>query len=74
LPTYNATGQFAGKIYIVRNGRSKPITLNGVTGVGKTSATTAPIGAGYSMIVVNTGAKWRSIGEFRTGNTLGNVA
>jgi len=86
LPAYNATGQFAGKIYMIRNGRASGtstttgiVTLNGIVGPtsGSTATTSLTIAAGATQIVINTGAlagKWRAIGSFGAGNTTGGIA
>lgn len=74
LPSATATDQYAGKVYMIRNGKTAALTLNGVPGVAKTTATSVSLGAGTTLVVLNTGSKWRSLGDFRTGNTIGGVA
>ena len=70
LPAVSAV--VAGKVYFVRNNRTASMT-----GGIKVGSTTVPgatsIGAGATIVLLNTGTAWRCIGLF-SGGTKGGAA
>jgi hypothetical protein len=71
LPSATATGQFAGKIYIIRNGRTANISVQGVATTA--SGSFIAIQKGTVLTVINTGTKWRSLGGMTGIVTIGGV-
>ena len=71
LPSATASGQFAGKIYIIRNGRTANIGIQGVA--TSQSGTFIACTGGTVLTVINTGTKWRSLGGMTSVVTLGGV-
>lgn len=71
LPSATATDQFAGKMYIIRNGRTVNINVQGVSRTATGNYIT--IANGTVLIVINTGTKWRSLLGVATLNTVGGI-
>lgn len=71
LPSATATGQFAGKIYIIRNGKTTNVNVQGVA--TSQTGTYIAIAAGTVLTVINTGTKWRSLGGMTAVVTVGGV-